>query len=369
MKLPTRAVAAAAASIVLAAGGYFAYERWAGVQRLPEGLIQANGRIEGDHVTLSSKVAGRVRALHAREGDAVTEGQVAVELDDRAVRARVAQDRQAVVALTAQVSAARRSLSVLRRSVPLEIDRAEAAVLSARAAVAKAASAEVHERRSAERYRELAGQGIVDQHAVEQAELAWQVVRSDLSAAQSALVQARRQLAEARLGWDRIRAQEDQVSALEAQLGQAQAAVTEAESVLSDLTILAPTSGVVTTRAVDVGEVVAAGSPLLDLVDLDRLYLKVYVPEAQIGKVRLGLPARIYADAFPDQPFPATVRYIASQAEFTPKEVQTPDERVKLVYAVRLYLDENPHHRLTPGLPADAVIRWQEGAPWARPRW
>ena len=95
-------------------------------------------------------------------------------------------------------------------------------------------------------------------------------------------------------------------------------------------------------------------------MDLDRLYLKVYVPEIQIGKVRLDLPARIYTDAFPDQPFEATVRYIASKAEFTPKEVQTPDERVKLIYPVKLYLAENPDHRLTPGLPADAVIRWKD---------
>jgi len=120
---------------------------------------------------------------------------------------------------------------------------------------------------------------------------------------------------------------------------------------------------------VDVGEVIAPGAPMFDIVDLDRLYLKVYVPEKDIGKVRLGLPARIYTDAFPNEPLAATVRYIASQAQFTPKEVQTPDERVKLVYAVKLYLDANPQHRATPGLPADALIRWQEDAPWASPRW
>jgi HlyD family secretion protein len=119
---------------------------------------------------------------------------------------------------------------------------------------------------------------------------------------------------------------------------------------------------------VDVGEVVAAGAPLLELVDLDRLYLKVYVPEVQIGKLRLDLPARIYTDAFPDQPFDATLRYIASKAEFTPKEVQTQDERVKLIYAVKLYLKENPDHRLTPGLPADAIIRWKDDVDWAKPR-
>ena len=124
-----------------------------------------------------------------------------------------------------------------------------------------------------------------------------------------------------------------------------------------------------TLRFVDLGEVVAAGTPLLELVDLDRLYLKAYVPETEVGKLRLGLPARVYTDAFPDQPVPATLRYIASHAEFTPKEIQTPEERVKLVYAVKLYLDENRAHRLTPGLPADAVIRWKEDAPWAAPRW
>jgi HlyD family secretion protein len=114
---------------------------------------------------------------------------------------------------------------------------------------------------------------------------------------------------------------------------------------------------------------VAAGTPLFDVVDLDRLYLKVFVPEAQIGKVRLGLPARIHTDAFPERSFAATVRFIASRAEFTPKEVQTPDERVKLVYAVKLSLEDNPEHRLTPGLPADAVIRWRDDVAWRAPRW
>ncbi len=176
-------------------------------------------------------------------------------------------------------------------------------------------------------------------------------------------------MAEAQLGREQIEARKDDVNAVAAQLKQTHAAVTEIQSMLDDLTIKAPVSGMITTRIADVGEVVTAGSPLFDIVDLDKLYLKVYVAENKIGKVRLHLPAKIYTDAFPDQPLPATVRYIASQAEFTPKEVQTPDERVKLVYAVKLYLDENPAHRFTPGLPADAIIRWRQQTPWARPQW
>jgi HlyD family secretion protein len=203
----------------------------------------------------------------------------------------------------------------------------------------------------------------------ERAQLAWEVAGSDLTVAREAAVQVRQQEAQAALGGDRIRVKESEVLALESQWRQAQATLAEAESLFADLTIRAPASGVVATRMREPGEVIAAGAPVFDLVDLDQLYLKVYVPESQIGQVRLGLPAQVHTDAFPEQPFEATVRYIAARAEFTPKEVQTPDERVKLVYAVELHLTSNPDHRLTPGLPADAMIRWKESTAWAKPRW
>ena len=153
------------------------------------------------------------------------------------------------------------------------------------------------------------------------------------------------------------------------QISEARAKVSEQASILGNLFVVSPITGMIVTRIRDHGEVVTAGSPILEVVNLDRLYLKAYVPENQIGRVRLGLQAQVYVDAYPGQPFDATVRYISSTAEFTPKEVQTPDERVKLVYAAKLYLDKNPGHRLTPGMPADAIIRWKEGVGWERPRY
>lgn len=335
---------------------------------LPEGLIQANGRIEGDHYIVAGKVPGRVAELLAREGDMVKKDQVLLRLDDTQLRAKVEQARQAVVALEMQTKAAQTGISVLRKDVPLTVQSAEAALANARSQLATARANEEQAARDAARFRKLAESGTVDRHRYEQMELASQAARNQAIAAQQGVTVAGKQLDQARLGPERIRAKESDVAALAAQSDQAKAALAEAQSILDDLTIRAPAAGIVTTRMADVGEVAAAGAPLFDIVDLDRLYLKVYVPGIEIGKVRLNLPARIYTDAFPDQPFPATVRTIASRAEFTPKEVQTPDERVKLVYAVRLYLDHNPEHRLTPGMPADAVIRWREDAPWAKPR-
>lgn len=289
--------------LVLAAAAWWL---WLRTPPLPEGLIQANGRIEGDHYTVATKVPGRVAELLSREGDGIVQGQVLLRLDDKQVRAKVEQARQGAAAIKPQLIATQRT--------------------------------EEQRRRDAQRLRNLLAQGTATKHEAEQAELAWAVVR-------------------------------EQLTTLLAQQAQAQAVLAEAESVLDDLTIRAPASGIITQRLVDAGEVIAPGAPLFDIVDLDRLYLQVYVPEKDIGKVRLGLPARIYTDALPNEPLAATVRYIAAQAQFTPKEVQTPDERVKLVYEVRLYLDANPQHRATPGLPADAVIRWKQEAPWARPQW
>jgi len=300
-----RPVVLAAFAALLVAAGLVSYDLWRVRQALPPGLIQVNGRIEGDRILVASRYPGRVVQLLAHEGDVVKAGQVLVKLDDSQARAQVRQARAAVTALQSDVEAARR--------------HAEQA------------------QRDAERFHALRAEGTASIREAEQAELGARVAQ-------------------------------DQYAAAQAQLSKAQASLTEAQTMLADLRVRAPEDGTITTRMADNGEVAAAGAVLFTLVNLDRLYLKVYVPEALIGKIRLGLPAKIYTDAFPNQPFDAELRTIASQAEFTPKEVQTADERVKLVYAVKLYLKENPEHRLTPGLPADAVIRWKEDAPWAPPR-
>ena len=101
------------------------------------------------------------------------------------------------------------------------------------------------------------------------------------------------------------------------------------------------------------------------LADLERPYLRVYIPERDIGKVKLGDPARVYVDSFPNRPFEAVVTEVAKKAEFTPKDVHMPDERVTLVYSVKLEI-RNPQGVLKPGMPADALIRWKPEAPWGK---
>ena len=355
-------------ALFMLAGVYAIYRVATMGAALPEGLIQANGRIEGDTVSVASKFPGRIKTVFVREGDQVTHGQVLAQLDDDQAQAKVAQARQAVTVAESQLAAARSALETARKEVPLAVAAATATVARANANQAKAEAAEEQASRDAQRFQNLADRGSVGRQRAEQAALAFTTARSDRESAGTALNEARQQLSLAQLGWDRLRSKEREVQALQAQAEQARAASDDAASVLNDLTIRAPISGTITSKIRDVGEVVGAGAPLYQVIDLDNLYLKVYVPENQIGKVRLDAPAQVFTDAYPDQPFPATTRYISSRAEFTPKEVQTADERVKLVFALKLYLDANPQHRLTPGMSADAVIRWKEGGPWAKPR-
>ena len=335
----------------------------------PEGLIQANGRIEGDTVIVASKVPGRIATLSVREGDSVQANQKLVQIDDGISRARFAQAQAELEAARARLAAAQAALGVLRHEVPNAIAASEALMVAGRTEVARSEAARAQDVRDLARAKTLEAGKFVGPQFVERAELALRTREEQSDAAQAGLERNRQALNDARLGPERIRIREAELAAAHGALAAAAARKDEAQSTLDDLALLSPAAGVVTNRFANAGEVVAPGAPIFELVDLDRLYLKVFVPEREIGKVRRGLAARIYSDAFPQEPFAATVRYIGSRAEFTPKEVQTPDERVKLMYEVRLYLDRNPEHRLTPGLPADAMIRWQEDAAWAKPRW
>ena len=253
--------------------------------------------------------------------------------------------------------------------MPHAIASTEAGVISAQTELARAEVAREQDARDLGRAKKLETEKFVGPQFVERAELALRTHQEQRDAALAGLERSKQAVNDARVGPERIRVREAELAAAQGALAAAEAKRAEAQSALDDLTVMSPTAGIVTSRFANSGEVITPGAPILELVDLDRLYLKVFVPEREIGKVRRGLPAQIYSDAFPQQPFSATVRYIGSRAEFTPKEVQTPDERVKLMYEVRLYLDRNPEHKLTPGLPADAMIRWQEDAAWAKPRW
>jgi HlyD family secretion protein len=162
-------------------------------------------------------------------------------------------------------------------------------------------------------------------------------------------------LAQAQVTGLEMGATPEQIAAAEAQVQVAHAGLEALQVQIDKFTLTAPISGLVLERPVQVGEVAMPGAPQMTLGDLDHVTLTLYVPEDQLGQVRLGQPVSVTVDAYPGRAFLGSVMFIASQAEFTPKNVQTKEERVSMVFAVKVALP-NPDHALKPGTPADAVI-------------
>jgi HlyD family secretion protein len=126
---------------------------------------------------------------------------------------------------------------------------------------------------------------------------------------------------------------------------------------LSYTTLVAPVSGIVTVRQAELGEYVAAGTPVVTIADMDHVWVRAYVGESDLGRVRWGQAATVKTDTFPGKTYKGTISFISSEAEFTPKTVETHKERVALVYRVKIDLD-NPNHELKPGMPADITIEF-----------
>jgi HlyD family secretion protein len=330
----------------------------------PTGLLFASGRIEGRITTLTPKTSAWVVALYADEGQAVEAGQIVATLDDQAQRERVRSAEEQLNALTERLRGADTQLALTNRQVMLQIEQATAARREADARVQRSRAQALQAQREGERAARLAAGQLIALQEAERARLAAEVADHAVREAEAALETSDKQLGLARLGAQQLETMRAERDALARQQRQAEAQVAEQRSNVADFAIRSPITGRVLTRTVERGERVSEGTPLFTLVDLDRLYVKVYVPEPSIGKVALGQEARVYVDAYPGRPFAARVSRVSQEAEFTPKNVETREERVKLVFAVEVALAENPEGVLKPGMPADAVIRWQPDAPW-----
>jgi membrane fusion protein YbhG len=294
-----------------------------------------SGTVEATEAQLGFTVTGRLTELHVHEGDPV---QAGVELAALDRSERLARREQAV----AQVAAARALLDELERgSRPEEVAQARAARDATQDRMRDAD-------RDLERARQLHEGGAVSQEVLDKASLAADVARNQLRQAAEQL-----QLLETGPRRERIEAQK-------AQLAVAEAALRELDAALENMVLRSSFDGVVTVRHREPGEIVPGGSPVIAVMNRDDRWVRIYVREDRVGAVRLGQSASLSCDTYPGKTYRGEVTFIASEAEFTPKTVQTPQERVKLVYAVKVRISGDPDYDLKPGMPAD--VRLEPGS-------
>jgi HlyD family secretion protein len=286
---------------------------------MPEGIVKSNGRLEATEVDVAAKYPGRLATVTVNEGDEVTAGQVVATISSPETEAQL-------------------------RGAQAQLLKAKQALAEAVALIAQRKSDLDFARPDYERAKALVERGNIPQQVVDQR-------RNRLEAAEAGYVAAN--------------AQRDQA---ESAIKAAEANVEQLQSVLVDLTLISPRSGRVQYRLARAGEVVAAGQRVLTILDLNDVYMTIYLPAADAGKLALGDEARTILDPIPQFVFPNTITFVATEAQFTPKSVETAEEREKLMFRVKLQADPQVlskfHRQVKTGIRGLGFVRTDPKVPW-----
>lgn len=342
----TRWTVRAGLLVLLAAASWLA---WRALQpdALPEGFASSNGRIEAVEIDIASKTAGRIAEVFVNEGDFVTAGQVLARMDTASLEAQL---REAEAELESARIGIETAKSLVRQR---EAERAAAlAVVAQRQAELDAAEKRL------ERTEELAARGTTSQQTLDDDRARFEAARAAVSAAEAQVAAA-----EAALGMAN-----SQTVAAGAKVAAVTATIERINVDIDDSRLVAPRDGRVQYRVAQPGEVLSAGGKVLNLVDLTDVYMTFFLSTADAGRVALGAEARIVLDAAPQYVIPASVSYVADVAQFTPKTVETAEERQKLTFRIKARIDSELLRKyirsVKTGLPGLAYVRLDEALAW-----
>jgi HlyD family secretion protein len=335
-----------AALLLLAVAGYFSWQRLR-PEELPAGFASGNGRIEAVEIDVSSRNAGRVEEILVDEGDFVTAGQVVARMD------------------TDQLEAQRREAAAQKQKALIAIETAQSLVTQREAenAAAKAVIAQREAERDAainrlQRSERLAGRGNISE----------QTLDDDRAAAQGARAAVEVALAQQAAAEAGISAARSAVVSAKAAADAAQATIERIQSDIDDSVLEAPRDGRIQFRVAQPGEILGAGGRVVNLVDLTDVYMTFFLPTAEAGLVALGAEARIVLDAAPQYVVPAKISYVADVAQFTPKTVETEEEREKLMFRIKARIGPDLLRKyiryVKTGLPGVAYVRLDPDAAW-----
>ena len=294
--------------VLLVGAGAFGY--WKSSQdRLPEGLSMGNGRLEATEVQIASKIPGRLAEVRVDEGDKVLKGQLLARMDTRTLEAQ-------------------------RNQAEAEVIRAQENFSAAQANVLLRQSEQLLAHQELGRSQELFKRGFASRQIIDQ------------------------QQARLNSGNAAVLAAQAQVAAVKAAITASEAQVAQLTSEIDDSSLRAPIDGIIQLRLAEPGEVLGAGGRVLLLIDPNDQYMNLYLPASVTGRLTVGDEGRIVLDALPNQPLPARISFVAAKSQFTPKEVETRDERQKLVFRVKLKLTQpSAVPQAKPGMPGAGYVR------------
>lgn len=314
---------------------------------VPDGFAASNGRIEATEVDIATKIAGRIDTILVSEGQFVRQGEVLAKMDTRVLN----EQRQEAIAQIKEAESAVAAARALLEQRQSERRAAQAVVKQRDAELASVSKRHTRSQTLSTRGAVSAQQLDDDRAAAESARAALESARAQVSASNAAIEAARTNIIQAQT---RVEA--------------AQATERRIQADIDDSELKAPRDGRVQYRVAEPGEVLAAGGRVLNMVDLSDVYMTFFLPTEQAGLLKIGGEARLVLDAAPDLRVPATISFVASVAQFTPKTVETRDERLKLMFRVKARIPQELLQQhleyVKTGLPGVAWVRLDEQQPW-----
>ena len=377
--------------VVVAAGGYFA---WSRLNVVDENTLHLSGNIEFRKIDIAFKTAGKLLELTVEEGANVKQGQLLASLDREQMTRMRLRDSSSIDVAQSNLLQLRTAIQYQKATLEAETNLRQAELRQARAKLQElldgARPQEIEQsraqlgdlkvardqaRREYDRAQKLISQEDISQSQFDQfkarfdstsaqvqnAEQRLALIlegprKTDIEAARAAVARAEAALKITQAQSLDIQRKEEDLSARRADVERSKASVSVIDSQLDDTILMSPVDGVVLVKSADPGEVLAAGTPLLTLGEIDKPWLRGYVPQSKLGRIQLGMPVTIRSDSYPNKTYTGKISFIASEAEFTPKQIQTNEERVKLVYRIKVDI-ENSHRELKLNMPVDAEIR------------
>lgn len=338
-------------------------------QKLAPNLVQGSGRMDGDLINLNAKYAGRISELSIQEGEKVIVGQKIAVLLSHEYEAQKAQIEAQMSAREQELSAKETELEIASQTIPEALSKAKANLAIKKHQrdeldknIASQTSVLAQDKRDLERMKNLYEQNLIEKRQVETATLKHQTSgdalgglhqkREQLSLAMGV---AESELIEAMAHQKTLQSMRQGIEAIKASLKALEASKTQIEAVLNEMTLRSSVEGVVVEKIANQGEVVGAGSVVATLLDPSSLYLKIFVDTKQNGNLHVGNDAVIFLDGKPNEPIPAKVVRIEQKAEFTPKEVSVPSDRIQRVFALHVK-PLSPQPTLKLGIPAVGVV-------------
>jgi len=320
--------------------------------------LMVSGRVEADEVRLSSEIGGRLKEVYISEGMEVGRGDVVALIDDELLQSKRRELLYAIEELKERIASAKIDMEHLKDEVAHKIEEARNSLATAKARLRQADARRLQAEREYRRYSGLFEKGVITREKFESVGLTYRVSIEEFNAAREAVSTAEVSLKRAEGSKDLINAKEKEVRSMERSLDVLRERLKQVEINIGYTKVRAPSDGVIMKRVAEPGEIIPSGGVIGILIRPRDVYVKTFVPERYIGMISLDMNVEVITDAYRQRPVHGYICYISDRSEFTPREVQSYEERVKQVFAVKVCIrgGEGAYKILKKGMPVDVIF-------------